>query len=207
MTTTEQLTAADWVSAPTLTGQHVRLEALSPAHADGLLAAADHDEVFQWLSVPRPTSRHEMTEQITDILAQWDRGTRVPYVQVDLRDGAEVVAGMTSFYEINATTRTVAIGYTWLGRRFWRTPLNTESKLLMLTRAFDELGAVRVVWHTDEFNARSRAAIARLGAQPEGLLRKHKLRKDGTWRTTAQFAMTDDDWPEVRRRLTDRGEK
>jgi RimJ/RimL family protein N-acetyltransferase len=204
MTSIEQLTAKDWLSAPVATGRHLRLEPLSPAHADGLLAAADDDEVFRWLSVPRPTSRQEMAEQITDILAQWDSGTRVPFVQVDVRGGDAVVAGTTSYYEINPSLRTLAIGHTWLGKRFWRTPLNTESKLLMLTRAFDDLGAARVVWHTDEFNERSRAAIARLGAQPEGLLRKHKLRKDGSWRTTAQFAMTDDDWPVVRTRLTNR---
>lgn len=201
---TSILTAKDWQSAPVLTGQYVRLEPMSPAHADGLHQAADDDEVFRWLSMQRPTSRQQMADQITEILAQWDAGTRVPFVQVDVRDGGEVVAGMTSFYEINATLRTVAIGHTWLGKRFWRTPLNTESKLLMLTRAFDALGAVRVVWHTDEFNERSRAAITRLGAQSEGLLRKHKLRKDGTWRTTAQFSMTDDDWPVVRTRLTNR---
>ncbi|WP_163507660.1 GNAT family N-acetyltransferase [Fodinicola acaciae] len=204
---TTQLTATDWHSAPPLTGRFVRLEPLSPAHVDGLLAAADEDEVFRWLSVHRPTSRQESADLVTDILDQWDKGQRVPWVQVDLRDGREEVAGSTSYYEINAANRTVAIGHTWLGRRFWRSPLNTEAKLLLLTRAFDELGAVRVVWHTDEFNERSQAAIARLGARREGLLRKHKLRKDGTWRNTVQFAMTDDDWPAVRIRLANRLEK
>jgi RimJ/RimL family protein N-acetyltransferase len=177
---------------------------MSPAHADGLLAAADDDEVFRWLSIGRPTSRQESADMVNGMLAQWDNGQRVPWVQVDTRDGRAEIAGSTSYYEINATNRTVAIGFTWLGRRFWRSPLNTESKLLLLTRAFDELGAVRVVWHTDEFNERSQAAIARLGAQREGMLRKHKLRPNGTWRNTVQFAMTDDDWPAVRTRLSSR---
>lgn len=204
---TTQLTATDWPSAPVLTGQFVRLEPLSPTHADGLLAAADDDEVFRWLSIGRPTSRQESADMVTDMLAQWDTGQRVPWVQVDTRDGRTAIAGSTSYYEINAASRTVAIGFTWLGRRFWRSPLNTESKLLLLTRAFDDLGAVRVVWHTDEFNERSQAAIARLGAQREGLLRKHKLRPNGTWRNTVQFAMTDDDWPAVRTRLANRLQK
>ena len=114
------------------------------------------------------------------------------------------VAGSTSFYDVNPALRTLAIGHTWLARRFWRTGHNTESKLLLLTHAFDVLGAARVVWHTDVRNERSQAAIARLGAQREGEFRKHRLRRDGSWRTTVQFAMTDDDWPAARERLTAR---
>ena len=97
--------------------------------------------------------------------------------------------------------RCVAIGHTWLGRRWWRTAANTESKLLMLTHAFDVLGAVRVVWHTDIYNERSQAAIERLGATKEGVLRKHRIRRDGSWRDTVQYCMTDDDWSACRDRL------
>lgn len=95
----------------------------------------------------------------------------------------------------------MAIGHTWLGRPWWRTGHDTESKLLLLTHAFDVLGAARVVWHTDLINERSQAAIARLGATLEGVLRKHRIRADATWRDTVQFAMTDDDWPGARDRL------
>ena len=85
------------------------------------------------------------------------------------------------------------------GTRWWRTGHNTESKLLMLTHAFETLGAARVVWHTDIHNERSQAAIARLGATREGELRKHRIRRDGSWRTTVQYSMTDDDWPGAKR--------
>ena len=112
--------------------------------------------------------------------------------------------GTTSLYEVVPAVRTLAIGHTWLGRAWWRTGHNTESKLLLLRYAFDDLGAARVVWHTDIHNERSQAAIARLGATREGVLRKHRVRFDGTWRDTVQYAMTDDDWPEARDRLTAR---
>src|SRR5690606_2177410 len=113
----------------------------------------------------------------------------VPWAQVDLRTNE--VAGMTCFYDVVPDLRTVAIGHTWIGRRFWRTGLNTESKLLLMTHAFETLGCVRVVWHTDIRNERSQNAIARLGAQREGVMRKHKLRDDGSWRDTVLFSMLD----------------
>jgi RimJ/RimL family protein N-acetyltransferase len=190
-----------WSEPVTLSGSTVRLEPLTPAHTAGLLAIAD-DEVFEHLSSPRPgnpAAADRMVESMTDRTV---RGGRVCWAQIDIRDGAdEVVAGTTSFYEIYPESRSVAIGYTWLGRAWWRTGLNTEAKLLLLRRAFEDLGAVRVFWHTDIRNTRSQDAIARLGAEREGILRKHKRRPDGSWRDTVQYAMTDDDWPEVRDRL------
>ena len=113
-------------------------------------------------------------------------------------------AGTSSYYEVNPAARALAIGHTWLGKRWWRTGHNTEAKLLMLTHAFDTLGAARVVWHTDINNTRSQDAIARLGATREGELRKHRIRRDGSWRTTVQYSMTDDDWPFARDFLTSR---
>jgi RimJ/RimL family protein N-acetyltransferase len=114
------------------------------------------------------------------------------------------VAGTTSLYDVAPATRTLAIGHTWLGARWWRRGHNTESKLLLLRYAFDTLGAARVVWHTDINNVRSQDAIARLGATREGELRKHRIRRDGSWRTTVQYSMTDDDWPEAKNKLETR---
>jgi RimJ/RimL family protein N-acetyltransferase len=114
-------------------------------------------------------------------------------VQRDAATGE--VIGSTSYYEVDDVRRSVAIGYTFLGRPWWRTGVNTEAKLLLLTRAFAELGAVRVVWHTDLRNARSQRAIERLGARREGVLRMHRQRPDGSWRDTVQYAMTVDEWP------------
>jgi RimJ/RimL family protein N-acetyltransferase len=135
-------------------------------------------------------------------LAKRASGFRFPYAQIDARTGE--FAGTTSYYDVNPALRTVSIGHTWLGKRWWRTGHNTESKLLLLTHAFDNLGAARVVWHTDIYNTRSQAAIERLGATKEGVLRKHRIRRDGSWRDTVQYCMTDDDWPEVCERLTKR---
>jgi N-acetyltransferase len=198
---TATATTGTWYEAAVLAGQRVRLEPMALAHAPGLLAAAD-DEVFRHLSIVRPRTVPDAERLVRDLLAARDAGTMLPWVQVDAKSGE--VAGTTSYYEIAPGSRSVAIGHTWLGRRWWRTGVNTEAKLLLLSRAFDVLGAVRVVWHTDVRNERSQTAISRLGARREGILRKHKLRRDGTWRDTVQFAMTDDDWPAARDRLAAR---
>jgi RimJ/RimL family protein N-acetyltransferase len=201
-----------WYALPRLAGRLIRLEPLTLEHAPGYLAAAgsgpDAAEVFRWLHPgPGASSREPVTladaeRQILVALAARARGERLPYAQVDAVTGE--VAGTTSYYEVNPAARALAIGHTWLGRRWWRTGHNTEAKLLLLTHAFDTLGAARVVWHTDIDNTRSQAAIERLGATKEGVLRKHRIRFDGTWRDTVQYAMTDDDWPAARERLTAR---
>jgi RimJ/RimL family protein N-acetyltransferase len=196
-----------WYALPVLEGVLVRLEPLTVEHAPGYLAAAgtgaDAEEVFRWLNpsgtLGAPASLDEARTHIMTALAARARGERFPYAQVDVASG--LVIGTTSYYDVVPAVRTIAIGHTWLGRRWWRTGRNAESKLLMLTHAFDTLGAARVVWHTDVNNVRSREAILRLGATEEGLLRKHRIRRDGSWRDTVQFSMTDDDWPAARERL------
>jgi RimJ/RimL family protein N-acetyltransferase len=198
-----------WYALPVLHGHQVRLEPLTYEHAPGYLAAAGSGEqaaeVFRWLSYPggalsEPVTIEDARHHILLGLASRARGARLPYAQLDAVSGSFI--GTTSFYEVDPVSRAIAIGHTWLGRPWWGTGHNTESKLLMLTHAFDALGAVRVVWHTDIFNTRSQAAIERLGAQKEGVLRKHRLRRDGSWRDTVQYAMTDDDWPAARVRLS-----
>ncbi len=188
-----------WDARVTIAGKYVRLEPMSAQHSAGLLEIAD-DDVFEHLSSGRPqdlTEAQRMVEKMVDPDIR-----RVCWAQIDIRDGDDgPVAGTTSYYEIHPESRSVAIGFTWLGRNWWRTGLNTEAKLLLLRRAFDDLGAVRVFWQTDIRNTRSQDAIARLGAEREGVLRKHKLRPDGTWRDTVQFAMTDEDWPSVQEKL------
>ena len=121
------------------------------------------------------------------------QGQRVPFVQRCARTGE--VIGTTSYYDIDEVNRSSRIGYTMFGRSRWRTGVNTEAKLLLLTHAFETLGAVRVEWHTDTRNERSQRAIERLGATREGVLRRHRLRADGTWRDTVQYSMTDAEWP------------
>jgi len=193
-----------WYAQPVLTGTKIRLEPLAVEHAEGYFAATepDGDEVFRWLAVRAPKSVDDARDQILAALGGRARGERFAYAQLDAATGEFV--GTTSYYEVIPELRTLGIGHTWLGRRWWRTGHNTESKLLMMSHAFDTLGAARVVWHTDIYNERSQAAIARLGATREGVLRKHKIRKDGSWRDTVQYAMTDDDWPAAKARLTER---
>jgi RimJ/RimL family protein N-acetyltransferase len=191
---------------PVHAGRLVRLEPMVIEHAAGYLSAAggeqDADEVFRWLTEWPPRTVADAVGQIERALVGRAQGQRFAYAQFDAVTGE--FAGSTSLYEVNPAVRTLAIGFTWLGRKWWRTGHNTESKLLLLSYAFDELGCARVVWHTDIHNERSQAAIARLGATREGLLRKHRIRRDGSWRDTVQYAMTDDDWPAVRDRLTER---
>lgn len=191
----------EWYGAPTLAGEHVTLRALESADAASWLRTlgGDVDEVWAHLTVAAPRSSDDAEDIVATHLANVDARKEVAFTQLDNATGA--LAGMTTYYEINPAARALAIGWTWLGKQYWRTGINTESKLLLLRRAFDDLGAARVVWHVDIRNARSRAAVLRLGATEEGVLRKHRIRPNGTWRDTVQFSMTDDDWPAVRARL------
>lgn len=195
-----------WYALPVLTGRLIRLEPLALEHAPGYLAAAgagdDAAEVFRWMFSAAPRSVEDATAEILTALGARARAERFAYAQVDVATGE--FAGTSSYYEVDPALRAIGIGHTWLGKRWWRTGHNTESKLLMLTHAFDTLGAARVVWHTDVYNTRSQDAIARLGATREGELRKHRVRRDGSWRTTVQYSMTDDDWPAARDRLAAR---
>ncbi|MFI6272900.1 bifunctional pyridoxamine 5'-phosphate oxidase family protein/GNAT family N-acetyltransferase [Micromonospora zamorensis] len=191
-----------WHDPVTLHGEHVRLEPLDLAHADELHAATGDVEVWRHLSVAPPTSPAETADVIRTALTAQHRGERVAWVQRCAATGAAV--GSTSYYEIDPERRSVAIGHTFLGRPRWRTGINTEAKLLLLSRAFDDLGAVRVAWHTDIRNVRSQAAIERLGATREGVLRMHRQRPDGSWRDTVQYAMTVDEWPKAQATLRER---
>ncbi len=136
-----------WWAMPVLAGRMIRLEPLTLEHAPGYLAAAGRGEeaaeVFRWLSPPggplaQPVRVDDAARHIAHALAARARGTRLPYAQIDAATGE--FAGTTSFYEVNPALRTLGIGHTWLGQRWWRTGHNTESKLVMLTFAFETLG-------------------------------------------------------------------
>jgi RimJ/RimL family protein N-acetyltransferase len=189
----------DWFAMPALVGTGLRLDPLRLADASAFYTALGppelRAEVVAHLRYPELTDVGVVRTLVAAALTDPDR---LPYAQ-RLLDGTFV--GTTSFYEIAPATRALAIGHTWVARPYWRTGVNTESKLLMLTRAFEGLGAERVVWHTDIRNERSQAAIARLGASREGVLRHHRIRTDGSWRDTVQFAMLAEEWPEARDRL------
>jgi uncharacterized protein len=187
-------TPSPWHEAPTLRGDHVVLERLTMDHVEGLFAAVGKDEdVWRYLLNDTPQSPAEMARLVSDAEAQHVRGARVPWVQRSVVSGE--VVGTTSFYGVDPANRSVIIGITTLGRRWWRTGINTESKLLLLEHAFDTLGCERVQWEAHAANVRSHTAIERLGATREGLLRRHKKLSDGTWRDTVVFGMTREEWP------------
>ena len=191
-----------WHIAAPMRGQHVALEPIAPGHANGLLAALGDDEAWRFLPTERPKTREDMAEHISAAARQQWEGERVTWAQCDPRTGE--VMGMTSYHDIDPERRAVGIGHTILGPRWWRTGVNTEAKLLLLERAFDVLGAERVFWYTDIRNERSQQAIARLGATRDGIIRRHRLRPDGTWRDTVLFAMTVEEWPAAAERLRTR---
>ncbi|MGC5029653.1 bifunctional pyridoxamine 5'-phosphate oxidase family protein/GNAT family N-acetyltransferase [Micromonospora sp. DT229] len=188
-----------WHEPVVLGGEHVLLEPLDLTHAEDLFGATADPQVWQHLGAPQPVTVDELRTAVGAYLAAGRRGEQVPWVQRCAVTGA--VVGTTSYYEIDPERRSVAVGHTILGRPWWRTGINTEAKLLLLERAFGELEAVRVVWHTDIRNERSQRAIERLGATREGVLRKHRLRPDGSWRDTVQYSMTVEEWPNAQVRL------
>jgi RimJ/RimL family protein N-acetyltransferase/nitroimidazol reductase NimA-like FMN-containing flavoprotein (pyridoxamine 5'-phosphate oxidase superfamily) len=188
-----------WHTAVPLRGKHVVLEPLAPSHVDGLLDALGDDEVWQFLPTPKPRTREEMAEIVATAVRKKWLGEQVAWAQCDPATGA--VIGMTSYHDIDAEGRALGIGHTIIGRRWWRTGINTEAKLMLLERAFDVLGAERVFWYTDVRNERSQRAIARLGASRDGVLRRHRLRPDGSWRDSVVFAITADEWPAKAERL------
>jgi len=182
----------------TLNGQHVRLEPLAEHHAEDLFEAGADAEVWRWLSADRPADPVAMRGQI---VAMWAEG-RVPFATVLTETGRPV--GSTSYLDVDVANAHLEIGYTWIGRPWWRTAVNTEAKLLMLDHAFDELGAERVSLKTDHLNLRSQAAIERLGAVREGVLRHRIRRRDGSWRDTVCFSILAAEWPAARARLGER---
>ncbi len=184
-----------WIEPVTLTGEHVRLEPAGDAHLDDLLDAAQDDELWAWMPWWRPRTREEMAAIVADAVPSG----AVRLAQVEVATGRAV--GFTNYMDISEQHRTLEVGGTWIGRPWWRTPLNTEAKLLVLGHAFEHRGAHRVTLKTDIRNERSQAAIARLGARREGVLRHHYVRKDGTLRDTVMFSVIAPEWPEVRDRL------
>ncbi|MFI1399509.1 GNAT family N-acetyltransferase [Streptomyces sp. NPDC020681] len=190
-------------SPVTLTGRHVRLEPLTMEHLPDLFAAGGRDdEVWRWQGGPTPHTQDELGAKLRALLDEAERGVYVPFAVVHRETGAAV--GWTTFLDVDAENERVEIGWTWYGRAYWRSAVNTESKLLLLTHAFEDLGMGRVQLKTDHLNTRSQQAIARLGAQREGTHRRHRLRHDGTWRDTVYFSILAEEWPGVKERLSAR---
>jgi N-acetyltransferase len=185
----------------TLEGQHTRLEPLTLAHHEALLAAAGDGELWNSTVTIVPT-RDTMTGYIEAALSAQSRGSELPFVIVRKSSGQAV--GTTRFYEIDQNDRRLAIGYTWLSVSAQRTAVNTEAKLLLLTHAFESWKFNRVEFITDVLNQQSRKAILRLGAKEEGILRSHMVMPSGRVRDSVCLSIIADEWPEVKADLTTR---
>ncbi|WP_392897013.1 GNAT family N-acetyltransferase [Streptomyces sp. LN699] len=189
------------IPAPvTLTGRHVTLVPLSMDHLGDLFAAGgSDDEVWRWQGGVAPRTEAELGATLTGLLEDAERGTYLPFAVIHRASGKAI--GWTTFMDVDAANERLEIGWTWCGRAHWRSAVNTETKLLLMTHAFEELGMGRVQLKTDHMNLRSQAAIARLGARREGVLRRHRRRPDGTWRDTVYFSLLAEEWPDAKARL------
>lgn len=201
-----------------LQGKHIRLEPLDHGHVDGLVAAAGDDaQLYQWSPVPQGTAA--ATTYVETALAWKGAGTAVPFAIMRSIDGA--VLGSTRFWNMErwswpqghpshgrGVPDACEIGYSWLTRSALRTAANTEAKMLMLTHAFEVWRVLRVCFHTDSRNQRSRAALERIGGKFEGILRAHRMAADFIPRDSVRYSIVAAEWPEVKQRLThllDRG--
>lgn len=184
----------------TLVGQWVTLEPLAERHTTDLFAVAQNDEVWQWLANPAPRTLAEMLTWVNGALAIRERGEMLPFAVIHRETGRAI--GSTRYMDYSAFDRHVEIGWTWYGRDFWRTSVNTECKYLLMRHAFETLRCIRVQLKTDLRNVRSQTAIERIGGVREGVLRKAVIvPKDGHQRSTVYFSILDNEWPTVKPRL------
>lgn len=186
------------VAPITLESRGVRLEPMTTAHADNLVAAATDGRLWElwYTAVPAPD---RAAKYIEDALEGQRAGTMLPWVVRDVPSGT--IIGTTRFHDINAAVDRVEIGYTWYGESRQRTHVNRTCKLMLLTHAFETVGCQVVGFRTDNFNFRSQAAIAGLGATKDGVIRHFQARRDGSARDTVIFSILRHEWPDVKRYL------
>ena len=187
----------DWRAAPTLAGRHVTLRPLSPGDRDALVAAASADGLWD-LFYASVSQMKDPDAFLARAFAERDAGRSVPFAVLD---AGGTVCGTTKFMRMNAPHRRLEIGGTFYATRVQRTGGNTEAKLLLLGHAFDTLGCQCVQIRTDALNRRSQAAIERLGATRDGVLRGHQVMPDGRLRDSVVYSILDREWPAVRQNL------
>jgi RimJ/RimL family protein N-acetyltransferase len=180
-------------------GRRVVVEPLAGEHEAGLVRAAADAEMFRWLPVDMASSPDALHAWLGAAVAAAEAGREVPYTILDA--DAQRVLGSTRFMELRPEHLRAEIGWTWVTREAWGTGVNVETKLLLLGHAFERVGLRRVEFKTDARNERSRGALEALGAQFEGIFRKHMVVAEGGARDSAYYSVIDDDWPAVKRRL------
>lgn len=186
-----------WIKNQALDGNYVRLEPLMMQHVSALQEAVKDGEYWRlwYASVPNPD---DISDYVAKAIEQAKQG-EVAYAVIDKR--INTVVGTTRYYNVDGPNKRAAIGYTWYANSVRRSPINTESKLLLLSNLFESYDAVAVEFNTHFFNQTSRAAIERLGAKLDGILRAHKIMKDGSLRDTAVYSIIASEWPAVRNNL------
>ncbi len=186
-----------WKAPPRLAGRHAVIEPMARTHVLGLQASLVGDDLYRcwYTSVPAVA---EVEAWVDHALESQARGDEQPFVVID---ASGAIVGSTRYYAMDPSVPKLSIGYTWYAPAAQRTAVNTEVKRLLLAHAFDALGCISVVFETSSFNQRSRAAIARLGARQDGVLRNHRRHADGTARDTVVFSILDREWPAVRTNL------
>jgi RimJ/RimL family protein N-acetyltransferase len=179
-----------------LAGHGIRLEPLAREHVAALQDAVDDGDIggLNYVNVP---GRDGIPAWVEHALAMRESGLELPFAIV----AGDRVVGSTRYYDIDLSVPTLAIGYTFHAGSVWRTHVNTANKRLMLGHAFDTLGAQSVFFHTSHLNLRSQAAIERLGAKRDGILRAHRRHKNGSLRDTHVYSITAPEWPAIRARL------
>ncbi|HZW19866.1 GNAT family protein [Noviherbaspirillum sp.] len=192
------MSSAPFITPLTLKGEHTTLEPLAMSHAEGLSEAARDGELWKlwYTTVPHPDG---MKAEIERRLGLQAAGSMLPFAI--RRNDTNALCGMTTYMHIDATHRRVEIGSTWYAKSAQRTAINTEAKLMLLTHAFESLGCIAVEFRTHWMNQQSRAAIARLGAKQDGILRNHMRMPDGSLRDTVVFSIIESEWPAIKRHL------
>lgn len=180
----------------TLAGNHVRLEPLSISHAEDLLVAGEDAALWRYLPCAPPTTIEAMRAYVEEALRTAEGGGQIPFATVLIETGRAI--GSTRYLDILRGDGGLEIGWTWIGKPWQRTAVNTECKYLLMRHAFEDLGALRVQLKTDGRNDRSQKAIARIGGKREGVLRRNRRLWDGFVRDTVVFSILDSEWPEAK---------
>jgi RimJ/RimL family protein N-acetyltransferase len=182
-----------------LEGSLVTLEPLEPRHEDGLFVAAQDPRIWRYMPFDASGTREDFGRWLQAALAESEAGNEAAFATLEARTGRPI--GSTRYLALRPAHRGLEIGWTWLATPFWRTGANVEAKLLMLEHAFERLGCLRVEFKTDARNEISRAALAALPAQFEGVFRKHMIVRGDQLRDSAYYSIIDDEWPEVKANL------
>ncbi|HTK81708.1 MAG TPA: GNAT family protein [Bacteroidota bacterium] len=182
----------------TLEGNHVRLEPLGLEHHAALCEVGLDQELWK-ITMTLIRTSDEMKQYILTALSEQREARSLPFAIIEKQSGKAI--GSTRYGNIDVINKRVEIGWTWIARKWQRTAVNTETKYLLLTYAFETLGCIRVEFKTDSINSQSRNALLRIGAKEEGILRNHMIAPGGRLRHSVYFSIIDSEWPQAKKNL------